>query len=93
MVKLDGKKAIYRNLLTNEVVELEYDFIHVTPPMKAPSFLHNSDLVDENGFVDVDKYTLQSKKYENVFALGDASNLPTAKTGAGVRKQAPILCA
>ena len=69
--------------------ELEYDFIHVTPPMKAPSFLlKDSGLVDKNGFVDVDKYTL-NQKFDNVFALGDASNLPTAKTGAGIRKTGP----
>jgi len=43
------------------------------------------------GWVDVDKHTLQHHHYPNVFSLGDAANLPTAKTGAGVRKQMPVL--
>jgi sulfide:quinone oxidoreductase len=34
---------------------------------------------------------LQHLRFANVFALGDASNLPTSKTGAAVRKQAPVL--
>jgi sulfide:quinone oxidoreductase len=43
--------------------------------------------------VQVDQYTLQSPTWPNVFALGDAANLPTSKTGAAVRKQAPVLVA
>ena len=39
----------------------------------------------------VDKHTLQSPDWPNVFALGDASNLPTSKTGAAARKQAVVL--
>ena len=39
----------------------------------------------------VDKHSLQHVRYPNVFSLGDASSLPTSKTGAAVRKQAPVL--
>lgn len=45
------------------------------------------------GWVDVDKYTLQYVKYSNIFSLGDASGLPTSKTGAAIRKPAPVLVA
>jgi sulfide:quinone oxidoreductase len=34
--------------------------------------------------VDVNQATLQHNKYKNIFALGDAANLPTAKTAAGI---------
>jgi sulfide:quinone oxidoreductase len=47
--------------------------------------------VDAAGWVDVDKYTLQHKKYKNIFSLGDVTNTPNAKTGAAIRKQAPVL--
>jgi len=43
------------------------------------------------GFVDVDRETLQHKRFPNVWSLGDAAALPTAKTGAAVRKQAPVV--
>lgn len=43
------------------------------------------------GWIDVNKNTLRHSKYKNVFALGDATNTPNAKTGAAVRKQAPVL--
>jgi len=65
--------------------------IHVTPPMSAPDCIKQSTLRDEKGWCDVNKETLQHTRYENVFSLGDVSNLPTSKTGTAIRKQAPIL--
>ena len=52
--------------------------------MKAHDFLQDSPISNADGFVEVDKDYLQSTKYENVFALGDCSNLPTSKTAAAI---------
>jgi sulfide:quinone oxidoreductase len=43
------------------------------------------------GWVDVDINTLQHKRFANIFSLGDVAALPTGKTGAAVRKQAPVV--
>jgi sulfide:quinone oxidoreductase len=72
-------------------VTKKYNMIHVTPPQSAPDFIRQSLLVDAKGWVDVNKYTLQHSKYQNIFALGDVTNTPNAKTGAAVRKQVPVL--
>jgi sulfide:quinone oxidoreductase len=68
-----------------------FDMIHVTPPQSAPDFVRNSVLANEAGWVDVDKYSLQHNKFPNIFSLGDASSLPTSRTGAAIRKQTPVL--
>jgi sulfide:quinone oxidoreductase len=65
--------------------------IHVTPPQSAPDFVRNSPLANAAGWIEVDQYSLQHTRYPNIFALGDASSTPNAKTGAAVRKQAPVL--
>lgn len=70
---------------------LHYDMIHVTPPMSAPDVLKKSSLGDAGGWVEVDKATMQHLRYPNIFSLGDCSNLPTSKTGAAIRKQAPAV--
>ena len=90
-IKSDSKEAIFENLDTQEKVTIAYDLLHVTPPMGPPSFISLSPLADEGGWVDVDKSSLRHTKYPNIFALGDCSNLPTSKTGAAIRKQAPVL--
>ena len=88
-----AKEAVFRNLAAESEVVQNYDMIHVTPPMSAPSFIASSPLAADDGWVSVDKDNLQHTSYSNVFALGDASNLPTSKTGAAIRKQAPIVAA
>ena len=90
-VRAASKEAVYRHLDTKEEIVIRYDMIHVTPPMGAPDFVAKSALAGEGGWVDVDKHTLQHVRFANVFGLGDASSLPTSKTGAAIRKQAPVL--
>jgi sulfide:quinone oxidoreductase len=76
-------------------VAIPYDILHVTPPQSAPDFIQRGPLAwqegPNKGWVKADKFTLQHPDYPEVFALGDASDLPTSRTGAAVRKQAPVL--
>ena len=90
-VRSESKEADFKNLETQETVTIPYDLLHVTPPMGPPSFIANSPIADKSGWVDVDKETLRHIRFGNVFALGDCSNLPTSKTGAAIRKQAPVV--
>ena len=87
----DAKEAVFENLDTREQRVISYDMIHVTPPMGAPDFIKSSALANADGWVEVDKFNLRHTRFPNVFALGDASSLPTSKTGAAIRKQAPVL--
>lgn len=93
LIEIDGenKRATFENLNTKERVNMHYDMIHVVPPMSAPDFIKNSSLAASNGWLNVDKYTLQHQHYDNIFGIGDCTNLPTSKTGAAIRKQAPVL--
>lgn len=77
----------------DEVVQVPFDMIHVTPPQSAPDFVSRSPLANAAGWVEVDQYTLQHPRFSNVFTLGDGAGLPTSKTGAAIRKQAPVLVA
>jgi sulfide:quinone oxidoreductase len=95
LVALRGrsKEAVFENIRSGETVVLPYSMIHVTPPMGPPDFIRRSPLANDAGWVDVDKATTQHNTYKNVYSLGDASSLPTSKTGAAVRKEAPVLVA
>ncbi len=72
-------------------VKIPFEMLHLAPPQSAPDFVRNSPLANADGWRDVDINTLQHKKYPNIFGLGDVAALPTAKTGAAVRKQAPVV--
>lgn len=95
LVEVDGpnKKAFFQNE-AGERIEQSFDMIHVTPPQSAPDFIKNSPLAfpgNALGWVDVNKFTLQHNRFPNIFSCGDASSTPNAKTGAAIRKQAPVL--
>jgi sulfide:quinone oxidoreductase len=74
---------------------IPYDLLHVTPPMAAPEVVASSPLAagGPGGFVEVDQYSLQHKRFANVFAIGDVAGMPNSKTAAAVRGQAPVLVA
>ncbi|MEZ5420739.1 MAG: FAD/NAD(P)-binding oxidoreductase [Vicinamibacterales bacterium] len=88
-----AREAVFRNAATGAEQTLHYDMIHVTPPMGAPDVIKASALANADGWVEVDKHTLRHVRFPNVFSLGDCSNLPTSKTGAAIRKQAPVVVA
>ncbi|MCA8949022.1 MAG: NAD(P)/FAD-dependent oxidoreductase [Planctomycetes bacterium] len=93
-VRAEERVAVFEQLdRPGEREEVPYSMIHVTPPMSAPDFIKQSPLANAAGWIDVDKATLQHARYPNVFGLGDASSLPTSKTGAAIRKQAPTAAA
>ena len=95
LIAIDAEKKLATFRLMDSwgevTVTKKYNMIHVTPPQSAPEFIKSSRLVDEKGWLDVDKFTLQHKKFKNIFGLGDVTNTPNAKTGAAVRKQVPVL--
>jgi sulfide:quinone oxidoreductase len=90
-VRPASREAIFRHLDGGDELVLKYDLLHVVPPQSAPSVIAQGGLGDAAGWVDVHKHTLQHTRFANVFSLGDASSAPTSKTGAAVRKQAPVL--
>lgn len=68
-----------------------FDMIHVVPPQTAPDFIRQSQIAGNSGWVDVHQETLQHSRFGNIFAVGDVSSAPNAKTAAAVRKQAPAV--
>lgn len=75
----------------HERVEVAFDFLHVTPPMKAPDEIGKSKIGSGKGWIPVNKETLQHVKYPNVFALGDIAAVPMGKTGGSARKQYKVV--
>jgi len=89
----ERKVAVYTN--ANREVELPYDYLHITPAMKAPKVVRDSGLSVKDGpnkgWLEVDEKTLRHPKYRNVFGLGDVVGLSSGKSGGAVREQAIVL--
>jgi sulfide:quinone oxidoreductase len=87
----------YDTVDREKYVEIEYDFIHIVPPMSAVDAVANSSLGwqkgNAKGWLEVDRETLQHRRYKNIFGIGDTCGIPIGKTGGSVRHHAPIVVA
>jgi sulfide:quinone oxidoreductase len=73
-----------------------FDFLAAVPPHRAPAVLRGSQLVNDAGWVQVDKHTLKTR-YDNVYAVGDATMItlangkPLPKAGTFAHAQAEVV--
>lgn len=96
LISVDGPRKVATFAVTSAdgrtVEETRFfDLLHVCPPQRPIDVVKESSLAGEGGWVDVDPASLRHKHYANIFALGDASSAPNAKTAAAARKQAPVV--
>jgi sulfide:quinone oxidoreductase len=71
--------------------ELAYDLLISIPVNKGADVIERSNMGDELNYVPTDKHTLQSKKWENIFVIGDAANVPASKAGSVAHFMADVL--
>ncbi|MBY9001212.1 MAG: NAD(P)/FAD-dependent oxidoreductase [Candidatus Heimdallarchaeota archaeon] len=71
--------------------EIEYDLLVLIPPHEGHKIIKDAGLGDREGFVPTDRFTLKVNDHENIYAIGDCTNLPVSKSGAVSHFAAPVL--
>jgi sulfide:quinone oxidoreductase len=79
---VDRVDADRRRLVSMDEREVTFDVLVTVPLNMGADFVARSGMGDELNYVPVDRGTLQSRKHDNVFALGDASDIPASKAGS-----------
>ena len=77
--EVDGGKQLLKSWDGREV---PYDLLVTIPTNMGVKAIERSGMGDDLNFIPTDHHTLQSKTYENVWVLGDATNVPTSKSGS-----------
>jgi sulfide:quinone oxidoreductase len=80
-----------KKLVSYDEKEVEFDILTIVPLNKGADFIGKSGLGDELNYVIVNKHTLQSEKYPEIFAIGDAAAIPASKAGSVAHFAADIL--
>ena len=62
--------------------KVPYDLLVSIPPNFGAKFIEDSDMGDPMRFVDTDHFTLKAKNFDNIYVIGDATNVPASKAGA-----------
>jgi hypothetical protein len=87
-----GRKfATFRDVDTGRTYEKEFFSAVVNPPSKPQQALLDSGIANAEGVVDVNPYTLQHKRFENIFGMGDCIGVNTTRTQSAAIAQSPVL--
>ena len=89
--EIGEKIATFRNVDTGATLEKPFTHANINPPSKAHSNLVESNIVNSEGLIDVNPYTLQHSRFENIFAFGDAIAGPTTRTQHAAYAQTPVV--
>ncbi|UCH10580.1 MAG: NAD(P)/FAD-dependent oxidoreductase [Fidelibacterota bacterium] len=83
--------AANNKIISWDEQDIAYDLLVTVPTNMGDDAIARSGLGDELNFIPTDKETLQSKAHENIFVIGDATDLPSSKAGSVAHFQADIL--
>lgn len=86
--RVDNKQ---KKIVSWDDQEIPFDVLVTIPTNMGDELIARSNMGDELNYVPTDKYTLRSKKYENIFVIGDAAGIPASKAGSVVHFEAEIL--
>jgi sulfide:quinone oxidoreductase len=71
-----------KTLISYDEREIDFDLLVTVPLNMGADYVARSGLGNELNLVPVDKHTLLAQAYPNIFALGDASDIPASKAGS-----------
>jgi sulfide:quinone oxidoreductase len=80
-----------KTLISYDERQIPFDLLVTVPLNMGADYIARSGLGDELNYVPVDKHTLLSKVHDNIFAIGDASNIPTSKAGSAAHFSVDVL--
>lgn len=86
--KVDPDKKV---AITMDGIEHPFDLLISIPAHTGAPVISSSGLGDEDGFIPTDRHTLKMKGSDNVYVIGDATNLPISKAGSTAHYQTETL--
>lgn len=85
------KIATFKNVDSGEILEKPFFSANINPPSVAHKELVSAGITDHTGLIDVNPYTLQHQRFENIFAFGDAIKGETTRTQHAAYAQCPVV--
>lgn len=80
-----------KKIISYDEQEIPFDVLCIVPINMGADMIERSGLGDDMNYVPTDKHTLQSKKHDNIFVIGDAADIPTSKAGSVAHFASDIL--
>jgi sulfide:quinone oxidoreductase len=85
---IDPERKVVQSL---EGEELPYDLLVLVPPHRGAQLVVDAGLAPPSGWLPTEQHTLLVKGHEDIYALGDATDLPLSKAGSTAHFEAPVV--
>ncbi|MDN5205242.1 FAD/NAD(P)-binding oxidoreductase [Fulvivirgaceae bacterium BMA10] len=83
--------TVNKKIISYDDIQVPYDLLVTVPTNMGDEAIARSGIGDDLNFVPTNKHTLQSKTYDNIFVVGDATDIPTSKAGSVAHFEAEIV--
>jgi len=87
---VESVDSIKREIYSLEGETVHYDLLIMVPPHRGANVVIKSAIGDRDGWIPTDKNTMRVDGFENVYAIGDATNIPVSKTGVTAHLEAIV---
>ena len=91
MFNIDSIDPKTKTVNSLEGESFEYDLLIAVPPHRGAKIVEESGLGDRGGWIPTDKHTLKVKGHDNIYAVGDCTDIPTSKAGATAHYEAKVI--
>ena len=88
---LESVDPVKKRVYSLEGEEVGYDMLIAIPPHRGSRLAVRSEIGDRDGWINADKHTMSIDGYDEVFAIGDATNIPISKSGVVAHLQAGVV--
>jgi sulfide:quinone oxidoreductase len=88
---VESVDPVSRTVTSLEGETVGYDLLILVPPHRGQKVIEDSKLGDEGGWVPVDRNTLRHDAHEDIWAIGDATNIPISKSGSVAHYEASVV--
>jgi len=85
------KIGTFKNVDSGSIIERPFNHVNVNPNSNPHKELVDAGITDSSGLVDVNPYTLQHDRFDNIFAFGDCIKGETTRTQSAAEAQCPIV--
>ena len=90
---VESVDPVAKTVTSLEGETVDYDLLILVPPHRGQKVIEKSGLGDERGWVPVDKNTLRHVNFPDIWAIGDATNIPISKSGSVAHYEATVAAA
>jgi len=91
MFNIDSIDPKTKTVNSLEGESLNYDLLVVVPPHRGAKIVEESGLGDRGGWIPTDKHTLKVKGHDDIYAVGDCTDIPISKAGATAHYEAIVI--